>query len=824
MDLDIKIGAVYNGVPAEDVRTSLMGRMSEITKCVNDAIVSECGPSVLRGPVFWMTKSGALGIHILFPESVISKQARKNVLRELTKYINPEILDLASSSVPCLLYGSKKTPASECYQISHVLVPPDYTPLSASDIIKNQYTAFDLRLVRTPPSSEDVDGAPNRDVAEISPRVADIVSQINNMYDIDIRVINNALNGETEDDDGGYLETPSPTLAEPEIERLLNRLPSDFYDDRDKWIKVVFCLANTNGGELKALAKRFSQKSTKYDETAFENLWNSALERARDDSSARRLTTRSLLKWVRDSYSVTGVKEYDDVLKDLIYQSRGSLPPGMVAILIRQKLNHLLMFGRTPATGEVWYSKVTDRDDPMFMKWELSTTVPREIYLEVVQDLPKCLLKAIPNSSEAVGKNLYNTLLRCYTPQFKQQITTEAGYLMYNKRAIAQLDANGDLLGVRNGIVLLGRTCRLVTSLDAELYVTRYADADYTESDHPGLTRWMEIVKKMYANVFIEPDALEFMQLMHAESLNGKSKYSPLLILLGSGSNGKSVSQNAMLTLLNIDGQSGYSVKPTMKLYTGNRTMEKSGDHNSELYSIKGRRFSYCEETERAEVMSSARLKELINVGGSITTRPPYGRAQETFKNICTFAVSSNYSLTVTTTEHGTWRRIAVYRAKTTFNDRPDPANPFEKLADPLYLTEYPNHPMFKAALLRTLLDKYEVLQDKYGGYVTRFSSPTIEHETREYRLTQDTLYLWITSTVVYSEELNCTLPLSEIAKQYKQDQCPKTATRAVEDMLKNSVLEKYICDQNTSPRPLVKNVKLVAFDYSLRDGERFVS
>jgi len=155
-----------------------------------------------------------------------------------------------------------------------------------------------------------------------------------------------------------------------------------------------------------------------------------------------------------------------------------------------------------------------------------------------------------------------------------------------------------------------------------------------------------------------------------ATSLSGEFKEAIMLMGRGGGNNGKT----ALIKLLaRTLGQ--YSAKIPPQLLTGER--EKASSPNSAVCTLKGARMAYSEESNKADILNSARLKEVVNP--DYISASDKNEKQEMMKIVATIFNMSNYDLIIPTADEGTWRRIWTYIFKVHFKACPDPNDPFQR-------------------------------------------------------------------------------------------------------------------------------------------------
>jgi hypothetical protein len=196
---------------------------------------------------------------------------------------------------------------------------------------------------------------------------------------------------------------------------------------------------------------------------------------------------------------------------------------------------------------------------------------------------------------------------------------------------------------------------------------------------------------------------------------------------------------------------------------------------------------------------------------------------------------ASQYSFIVDTTDHGTWRRIRHYTAKTRFRKNPDPTNPLEKKDDQKFVRTYPNDPEFQAEVLSLLVHYLERLYNEYGGELKSVPVPTIERETEEFRVSQDTLHRWLCESIVVSPDCDVEYSLGVLGGYYTEwysihiERKRHVATDVIKAM-ESSALAKFLKPAPNHTQVLRGCRVLTADDLRdlkeiiLRPGEEFLS
>ena len=206
------------------------------------------------------------------------------------------------------------------------------------------------------------------------------------------------------------------------------------------------------------------------------------------------------------------------------------------------------------------------------------------------------------------------------------------------------LDANPNLLGVRNGIVDLRSGTLLKPG--PEILVTKRAAVDFDPNAQcPAFDKFLNDIQP-------NRDMQRLLQQMGGLVLLGKVREHKLFFFYGLGANGKT-------TLIEIVAwvMGDYSRRiQTETLMCHHRSPQS---HDADLAVLKGRRLAYCNEVGEGQRLDPSRTKDLTG-GDTISARIPYGREAMTFEPSHTLIMIGNHQPEITDTTHGMWRRIVL--------------------------------------------------------------------------------------------------------------------------------------------------------------------
>jgi phage/plasmid-associated DNA primase len=191
----------------------------------------------------------------------------------------------------------------------------------------------------------------------------------------------------------------------------------------------------------------------------------------------------------------------------------------------------------------------------------------------------------------------------------------------------------------------------------------------------------------------------------------------------------------------------------------------RSSGADEQLMLLKNARLAYYSETDKNEVLNTAKLKEITSQE-TLSGRGIYEK-QTNFRPMCSHMVTTNYQFSVKTTDHGIWRRLKTYEFKNKFDDNPDPNNKYEKKNDPTIAKEFSFNPELKEAFLSILVEYYKDLYKNHNGMLKNIDKPSIDKETAEYRNKEDIVNRFLDEYCIYSPNSNSCL--SELIDKYEQ-------------------------------------------------------
>lgn len=625
------------------------------------------------------------------------------------------------------------------------------------------------------------------------------------------------------------------------LHALLDLLGPEFSAERGRWRDVVFALANTSE-QYRPLAAWFSQRCPeKWDEAAFDRLWADALARR---GGAAPLTLRSIAHWAREAdparYSAAMERSYFMTITSYVYAYGGKLQHYMVAKVLHAMLAskfcvdvdagprgpaycwfEFVLPGQAMRPGEVWkWRREVDPDDVHVYMSEKLTTVLNKVSEHIEEKRAGAPDEAAAKHYQLMGKTFASAKLNLFNDTFKAGVVRQANYLFRRRGFAEALDRAPDLFGTLNGVLQLGPRCRLIDHFH-EHAISRFAPVAWRRLDPADF--WTQTVLRWVEDIIVEPDARDWILFHAAQGLSGDPKEGLMLLWEGGGQNGKTSFLRGVAKALGP-----YADKFNIQLMCCDR--EDADRPNSAVMRFKHLNYAYSEESNRAQALNVARMKEMVNAG-EISGRDLNSR-QETFTMHTNMVAASQYSFIVNTTDHGTWRRLRHYTSKTKFRRDPDPANPFEKADDQRFIRQYPSDPRFQTAVLGLLTHYYERLQVEFNGELKNVRAPTIDGESEAFRVKQDALHRWICEAVVLAapDDLDAPVyPMAALASLYTEwytlniDRTRHVSAEVIKE-LESSALGKMLRPTANHTLSMFGCRVLTPTDPGLRPGEQMIA
>jgi phage/plasmid-associated DNA primase len=774
------------------------------------------------------------GIHMIIPGIQITRELKKLIIDEIEdsklmekifkdlipheSQTHTEFMDKNSAHVGVFFIGASSKVNSPPYLLSSVyevqvtaggdkddILPipiPDFASLENNNNICYE---FSLNWCK----NSEKGGVVKKKRYEIRTKYSALLSQYSSKK-------NENYDDFEEEHDSHYNELSILSMHDPDstyIKSILDILHPKRSEDYGMWFDVLCALAHTSTS-YKALGEYFSRKSPEnFDLVKFEQIWESILSK-----KGNSLSIGSLHYWAKldnaDRYEEVRHRSIFNLLYKKIYDPtiEGCLEHYDMSEILHNVLKDKYVFDKYDAEGGSWYEFILEKE-PMrvgeLYKWRkyngkvpnsllryMSTVLPM-LFRKILDRIKTSLDEASENLAKyhfQIYKNFQKTCRSLKNCGFKRSVGMECEQLFERIGFTELLDADPNLKGVANGIMQLGKTCKLITGFHG-YYISKYTNVRYKLFDprDPITTRVLIALRNLFPDN--EPDTFDYIMHYLASTLDGHKKESIMLLLVGKGSNGKS-----FLVELH-KGAIGniYGVKMPLSFLTSRGKDAESA--TPALMQLKDAHFAYYSESNKFEILNMAKIKEFT--GQETLGGRKLHQDYVNFKPKCHHLVSSNNDFEIMGTDHGTWRRIDYVTMKIKFcnlsTDSYDKKNQYERVADPSLGSNWTEDEEVLASYLGILAYYYESLHTNYGGKVRNVPHPHIIKETEQFRNRQDRINNFLNSTLVKCPESDYEMPLTVVSDRYIKwhegiyKGGNKDYHRGVIDQLENSKIQKYI-------------------------------
>jgi len=621
--------------------------------------------------------------------------------------------------------------------------------------------------------------------------IMDMVTKINNLPDEVIEENNNSISLLCHTDgEAAYVRAL--------LSILMYHGDCSYVTDYDKWYKVLSAIANINKN-YKDLAIWFSQAAPeKWSLASFEQKWNDILSYIQQ-KNAPTYSVRSLIKWAEDvdeiATSEISNQNYSRIIYKDIYQMGGTITDYSCAKVLSKLIQYKYVIIKSALMnkyscyefvlpddkhkkGEVykWRFEGPDSDKiNVFISEKLS-----RIYLDVLGTIKKSknteeraeIRKYLAQLEKKLSKNIEKLYSECA----KNSISKQLNRIMSNdyRNFADELDKYPNIRGVGNGILVLGKTPKLIKGFH-EYKISKYTPVDYVEYSRNDF--YVNDLLRIIGEIFIEPDVCRFMLCYFSMCLDRSSINIYLLQIYGGGANGKTIVLNLLFHTLGK--YYGYQAPPELL----SDASKKAADANPAFMECKDKLAVFYSELESNTILQESRMKAILSPEEK-TGRQLY-KEQENFVINALHIIATNYPIGINSTDHGIWRRMLYYNSKMSFVDNPDPNNRYEKKLNKK-LDNLHADDNYKRAFLSILVHYNQVMHCVYDYNIDNLlkETPTMLREFEEYRNSQDRLNLFISSMVVISP--------SEIIVTPATETTPETTTVSPSNVIIDDMAQKY--------------------------------
>ena len=231
----------------------------------------------------------------------------------------------------------------------------------------------------------------------------------------------------------------------------------------------------------------------------------------------------------------------------------------------------------------------------------------------------------------------------------KSGIIGEAENIFNDPNFVELSDSNPYLLCFNNGV--FDFKDNIFRPGNPQDYLTKCTKIDYIPLNIDEHKEKMDEINKYMETLFPISGIRKYMWQHLAASLIGVKTVEAIFIYRGSGSNGKSVLNNFIKSIMGT-----YYVSVPVQLYTDKRNA--IGGTSSEIALLRNARMATSVEPSKGAQLNEGVMKQLTG-GDPLQARELY-TPLITFVPQCSFTISTNSLFDVTSNDDGTWRRIKI--------------------------------------------------------------------------------------------------------------------------------------------------------------------
>ena len=490
------------------------------------------------------------GIHMLIPGIQITREFKKliidtaedeelmeKVFKDITPHesiVRSDFLDKNSAHVGAFFVGSASkinTPAYDfdaTYNVqitvgeSDDIIPIKVSDFASSDNNNNICYEFSLNWSKNPENG----GVIEKKHFDIKPEYTSLLNQY--------RKKSKTEDDEFDEDDSNYNEMSILNMHDVDtsyIKTLLDILHPKRSEDYAMWFEVLSALAHTSPS-YKSLCEYFSRKSPeKFDQVKFEQVWDSILSK-----KSNKLSLGSLHYWARmdnpDRYEEVKHRSIFNLLYKKIYDPavEGNLEHFDVAEILHTVLKDKYVFDKYDTEGGSWYEFILADQEQITgeaFKWRrYDSKVPNTLLKYISKILPNLFGKILTRIKSTLDdadtdlakyhyniyKNFQKSCRNLKNSGFKHSAGRESEQLFERMGFTESLDSDPNLKGVANGILQLGKKCKLITGFHGHL-VSKYTSAKFKRFNpyDPMCAKVLIALRNLFPDC--EPDTFNY--IMH---------------------------------------------------------------------------------------------------------------------------------------------------------------------------------------------------------------------------------------------------------------------------------------------------------------------
>ena len=264
-------------------------------------------------------------------------------------------------------------------------------------------------------------------------------------------------------------------------------------------------------------------------------------------------------------------------------------------------------------------------------------------YAELVIEEMKIQAKSAED--EEIRKAMIKNVKRALQSNGKSNMIKEAEHLDGIPVTNYSFDQDAMLFNTASGVIDL-RSGK-VSPHERSMMLSKYTPYEVDFHNEPKL--WLSFLEEIFEG---DIDIVKYMQRVLGYSLTSSTREQCMFMLIGDGSNGKSL----LLDIIN-EALGSYSATSNVDIL-----LEKhngSAGNLGDVARLQGIRFVVTDEAKLGDKLNESAIKTMTSGIGKIVARFLYGNEFE-FTPIMKIFMASNYKPVIRGTDHGIWRRIKV--------------------------------------------------------------------------------------------------------------------------------------------------------------------
>ena len=755
---------------------------------------------LLEKPIYYITagdkRYAKNGFHLHFPWLFLSKvdqsihliprvkhQVKQlEIFKDLGLQDSSDAIDDSCTTVPWLLYGSRKSEDSGVYKFSKIF---DHN-CEEGDIVHmlKGYRIFNEQ-------EQAIKYTKEKDIIYYLPRILSIIPYSRSITNLragievfggkkqtcnKIRVVN----ANSSADVAEMLKISS---------QLLPMLKQRRCEDYNQWMCIGWVLFNIGNGCEEALEQwlEFSSRSEKYDESKCIYEWSRMVKRDKTIGTLRHFAKQDspeqYTEFIKNSAKPILKKSLDGSHNDIAKVLHTYFQDEFVCASINAKT----WFQYRPSEHR-W----EEIEEGIFLREHISERLVKDYIdyaMKLINEFGSTVDKAEEKMINERRKQVDRIISNLKSAPFKNNVMRECMEVFYDRNFKKKLDQNPMLIGFKNGVYdLAANHFREGTHDD---YINKTIPIEYKEFTE--VDNEVQDVKEFLCKVFPDKSIRTYFMDTYSDIFVGGNTQKKVYMWTGEGDNAKSITQNFFELML---GE--LAIKFNTQYFTGKKTA--TGSANPELSrAAPPVRHVTMEEPDADEQLNIGELKKLSG-GDSYWARDLFEKGKSTSEVFPMFTLTfiCNKLPKLKYSDKATWNRIRVIPFESTFVGPNDDCP--ETFEEQMKEKRFPMDRNFKNKIPSMVQAFAWYLLQWRSKITTRIEPQKVREATEIYRKQNDIYRQFIQECIIEDDTTN--LSMVELYAQFRE--WFKESFPHVSTPIKNDVKEYF---ENTwgTPEPGIK-------------------